>query len=160
MSLPYPSLSWVPGDILPAADLNNLMTNIASLSDGTGLNANSITSEKIDFTTVSTATDANGWSKTIIPGATLYAKNLGSASTTGATTQAMESNVPVDESYTGIYQYLVLQARTGSATAGAANNIVTVPRAMVDDSKFQVLYTTTLASSFGIHAIIIKPVVS
>lgn len=51
MSLPYPSMVFVPLDILTAEEMNQLVANIESLSSGTGLADGAITSDKIDWTT-------------------------------------------------------------------------------------------------------------
>lgn len=51
MSLPYPSMVFVPLDILTAEEMNQLVSNIESLSSGTGLADGAITSDKIDSAT-------------------------------------------------------------------------------------------------------------
>lgn len=51
MSLPYPSMVFVPLDILTAEEMNQLVANIESLSAGTGLADGAITSGKIDSET-------------------------------------------------------------------------------------------------------------
>lgn len=62
MSLPYPSMTFVPLDVLTADEMNQLVANIESLADGSGLDAGAIgtsaianaaiTSQKIDWTTI------------------------------------------------------------------------------------------------------------
>lgn len=49
MSLPNPAMSFTPFDILTAEEMNNLVENIESLSDGTGFEADSIPKSAIDF---------------------------------------------------------------------------------------------------------------
>lgn len=53
MSLPYPSMVFVPLDILTAEEMNQLVSNIESLSTGTGLADGAITSDKIDWASAS-----------------------------------------------------------------------------------------------------------
>lgn len=62
MSLPYPSMTFVPLDVLTADEMNQLVANIESLADGSGLDAgaigtsaianSAITSELIDWTSL------------------------------------------------------------------------------------------------------------
>ena len=52
MSLPYPSMVFVPLDILTAEEMNQIVGNIESLAAGTGLNDGAITSDKIDSATI------------------------------------------------------------------------------------------------------------
>lgn len=52
MSLPYPSMVFVPLDILTAEEMNQIVGNIESLAAGTGLADGAITSDKIDSTTL------------------------------------------------------------------------------------------------------------
>lgn len=56
MSLPYPSMVFVPLDILTAEEMNQIVGNIESLAAGTGLNDGAVTSSKIDSTTYTIST--------------------------------------------------------------------------------------------------------
>lgn len=47
MSLPYPSMTFVPFDILTAAEMNQLVANDQALAAGTGLDSGAITGDKI-----------------------------------------------------------------------------------------------------------------
>lgn len=50
MSLPNPGMSFTPFDQLPASSLNDMVENIESLADGSGLDIGAVTASKIDFT--------------------------------------------------------------------------------------------------------------
>lgn len=52
MALPYPSMNFVPLDILTAAEMNQLVANITSLSNGTGLANGSVGTNQIAPTAV------------------------------------------------------------------------------------------------------------
>lgn len=58
MALPNPSMSFSPFAILTAEEMNDLVENIESLANGTGISAGAVTSSKINLTYT---TDANGW---------------------------------------------------------------------------------------------------
>lgn len=68
MALPYPGMDFVPFDILTAEELSQMNANIEALSNGTGLNPGSITSDTLAESAVknknmalTTTTDANNW---------------------------------------------------------------------------------------------------
>lgn len=84
MSLPYPSMTFVPLDVLTADEMNQLVANIESLADGSGLDAgaigtsaianSAITSELIDWSSIEEVVGsgnsiairyANGWQTAI-----------------------------------------------------------------------------------------------
>lgn len=46
MSLPYPGMDFTPFDILTASELDQMVENIESLADGTGLDAAAVTPSK------------------------------------------------------------------------------------------------------------------
>lgn len=48
MSLPYPSVTFTPGTQLPDTDLDKLVADIEALSDGSGLDTNSIVTSLIE----------------------------------------------------------------------------------------------------------------
>lgn len=73
MSLPYPSMVFVPLDILTAEEMNQLVSNIESLSAGTGLADGAITSDKIDSAAYTTTRKRIG---TWIDGKPLYRQIL------------------------------------------------------------------------------------
>lgn len=54
MALPNPGMDAVPFTPLTAEFLDDMIENIESLSDGTGLENNTITANKVDFTTLAT----------------------------------------------------------------------------------------------------------
>lgn len=47
MSLPNPSMSFTPFDVLPAEDLNDIVENIESLADGSGLDDGAVSASKL-----------------------------------------------------------------------------------------------------------------
>lgn len=52
MALPNPGMNFTPGTILPASDMNDIVENIESLADGSGIDNGAITGSKIAPTTV------------------------------------------------------------------------------------------------------------
>lgn len=58
MTLPYPAMDFVPFDTLPAAELDKLVANIESLADGSGIDSNVITTDKLAVGTVTTTSSA------------------------------------------------------------------------------------------------------
>lgn len=52
MALPNPGMDAVPFTPLTAEFLDDMIENIESLADGSGLNTNAVTSDKIDWTTL------------------------------------------------------------------------------------------------------------
>jgi hypothetical protein len=75
VALPNPGMAFSPFDILTAEEMNNLVENIEALADGTGLNDNIVTSNKLNLgqsgvsgnvtTTTSTTYIAAGLSVTV-----------------------------------------------------------------------------------------------
>ena len=64
--LPNPGMAFTPFDILLAEELNDIVENIESLSDGTGIADAAVTASKIDFTTFSgTTTQWRDWTTTL-----------------------------------------------------------------------------------------------
>lgn len=52
MSLPNPSMSFSPFAILTAEEMNDIVENIEALADGSGLDDEAVTVQKIDMATV------------------------------------------------------------------------------------------------------------
>lgn len=75
MSLPYPSMVFVPLDILTAEEMNQIVGNIESLAAGTGLDSGAITSDKIDWTTLEDSTTERVVGKTIA-GNVIYERTI------------------------------------------------------------------------------------
>lgn len=65
MPLPYPSMNFTAFDILTAAEMNELVANIESLADGSGIGDGAIKSSNIDWTTVPATVGAwSNWTPT------------------------------------------------------------------------------------------------
>jgi len=47
MSLPNPGMNFTAFDVLPAADLNDMVANIEALADGSGLDDGAVTADKL-----------------------------------------------------------------------------------------------------------------
>lgn len=82
-NLPNPGMSFTPFDILTAAEMNDLVENIESLADGTGIGDGSVdtaaiadeavTADKIDWTTLGWQTWTPSWTNLTVGSGTLSA---------------------------------------------------------------------------------------
>jgi len=103
--LPNPGMSFTPFDQLPAASLNDIVENVESLADGSGIATSAITPEKLSTgagTTWAWQTWTPTW--TNAPGTTAYAKYIKIGKTvyfkarlnvTGAFTGVVTVSLPV-----------------------------------------------------------------
>lgn len=87
MSLPNPSMSFTPFDVLPASDLNDLVENIEALAAGTGLNNQVITSSKLSLTTAYQGNNTSGTTAS-----TTYTSTLSGGGTTPTVTITVGPN--------------------------------------------------------------------
>lgn len=92
MALPYPSMSFVPLDILTAAEMNNLVANITSLAvDGSGFTDNAIPLSKLASINYSTTEVDTGqkW----VDGKTIYKKTINFGALPNATSKKVAHNI-------------------------------------------------------------------
>lgn len=123
MALPYPTMDFVPFDILTAEELDQIVANIESLSNGSGLGNNTITFTKLLATIFSgqvqsqvNAGSAGGTMKYINLGGIKLLWAIGAAQNSSASAPQYNFTLPVGFFTTITYESATATEMTASAT--------------------------------------------